>query len=119
MGHRFQVWLELTPDDSHATFRDWAGRLCNDFPATLTEEYPQGYHSGEKEYWTFRMGEGELLLMRKSGIGTALGGSDVALMVRIANHWSISERVGWRWFVWDSLESLRRLGVLSKRPGAP
>ena len=112
MGPRFEVWFELTSDDSHARFEELADRFCTDFDATITEQYPSGFHDGDKEYWTLLMDGKEFMLMRLRGAGTAIGGQGgnrIHELIQIANEMGVKKRVGWRWRLWEVSNAIRSM----------
>ena len=112
MGRGFGVWLELTSDDSHASFHDLARQLCAEFDGTIVEQYPPGIHDGEKEYWTLFLDGKNYLLMRLCGTGTALGcngGDHIRELVQIATRLGVRKRIGWRWLAWEASGFLRRI----------
>ena len=109
MGPKGALWLEFTLDDSRETFLALAGRLGREFGAVVTERYG-GQGNEDKEYWWLDVEGSSLLLMRKAGLGTALGGSvpeDVASLARLAGVFN-APRAGWRWLLWDLRSWLTR-----------
>ena len=99
LGPKGALWLEITLDDSREAFLALADRLCRDYGGTVTERVLEG--SADKEYWYLDLSGSSLLLMRKTGLGTALGGKapgDRECLERIAGAFG-ARRVGWRWRV--------------------
>jgi hypothetical protein len=90
-------WLEFGPDNRHATFVTIATRVARELGGTVVETLPNPADDG-KEYADIVVGQARLLLMRKAGLGIALGAAyrELSLMQRIAAVYGAECR-GWRW----------------------
>lgn len=103
LGPRWYAWLEFGPDNRHATFAAIGERAARDLGGTVAEVLPNTHDEG-KEYAEIVVGASRLLLMRKEGLGVALGAAyaDLPLLLRIAASVQAEYR-GWRWalyWVW-------------------
>ena len=108
LGPRGALWLELTLDDSRETFRSLCDRLCGEFGGVVTERGLEG--NWNKEYRWLDVHGSSLLLMRKTSLGTALGGQaprDLDVLLRISKAFG-ARKLGWRWRGWRLLAWLGR-----------
>jgi len=97
LGPGWYAWLEFGPDHRHDTFDAIGERVAHALGGTLAEVLPNPADAG-KEYAEVVVGEARLLLMRKAGLGIALGAAypDLPLLLRIAANVRADFR-GWRW----------------------
>jgi hypothetical protein len=97
LGPRWYAWLEFGPDNKHSTFVTIAQQVAVELGGTVIELLPNPSDDG-KEYLEIAVGSAQLLLMRKTGLGIALGAAypDVPLLLRIAKIYHAECR-GWRW----------------------
>jgi len=97
LGPRWYAWLEFGPDNRHATFVAIGERVAAELGGRFEEYLPNPADDG-KEYAKIVVGEACLLMMRKDGIGAALGAEcrDLPLLLRIAALYGAECR-GWRW----------------------
>ena len=110
MGPRGALWLELTLDGRREPFLSIRERLCREFGGVITERRLEG--SGDKEYTWIDVEGSSLLLMRKVGLGTALGGEapgDLDVLLRLARAFD-APLAGWRWSGWRLRSWLTRSG---------
>lgn len=82
--------------NQHATFAAIGERVARELGGTLAETLPNATDEG-KDYAEVVVGEARLLLMRKAGLGMALGAAypDLPLLLRIAAIFQADYR-GWR-----------------------
>ena len=97
LGPRWYAWLEFGPDSRHATFMAIGKRVAAELGGTFEEYLPNPSDDG-KEYAKVVVGGTCLLLMRRAGMGSALGAEcrDVPLLLRVALLYGAKRR-GWRW----------------------
>jgi hypothetical protein len=97
LGPRWYAWLEFGSDNRHTTFIALGERVAAELGGTLDVYFPNSADEG-KEYAQIVVGSATLLLMRKSGLGAALGAAyrDLPLLLRIASRYDAQFR-GWRW----------------------
>ena len=97
LGPGWYGWLEFGPDTRHATFAAIGERVAVELGGTVAEVLPNADDEG-KEYAEVVVGAARLLLMRKDGLGIALGAAypDLPLLLRIAAGVRAEDR-GWRW----------------------
>jgi hypothetical protein len=97
LGPGWYGWLEFGPDNRHATFAAIGDRVACELGGTVQALMPNRENEG-KEYADIVVGNSRLLLMRKTGIGIALGAAcpDLPLLLQIAALFQAECR-GWRW----------------------
>lgn len=97
LGPRWHGWLEFGPDNHRETFLSIGERAAALLGGRLEEILPNASDDG-KEYAKIVVGDANLLLMRKAGLGAALGAErrHVPLLLRVADLYG-AERRGWRW----------------------
>jgi len=113
LGPRWYAWLEFGPDNRHATFMAIGKRVAVELGGTFEEYLPNPSDDG-KEYAKVVVGGAFLLLMRRTGIGPALGAEchDLPLLLRIALLYGAEYR-GWRWPLYRLWQR-----VVARRPDA-
>ena len=112
MGPRGALWLEITADGRREPFLAIRERLCREFGGVVTERLLEG--SSDKEYTWIDVEGSSLLLMRKVGLGTALGGEaprDLDVLLRLARAYG-APLAGWRWGAWRLRSWLTGAGPL-------
>lgn len=97
LGPRWYAWLEFGLDNRHATFTAIGERVASELGGRL-EEYLPNPADGGKEYAKVVVDGACLLLMRKDGVGVALGGEyrDLPRLLKVAALYGARRR-GWRW----------------------
>ena len=111
LGPRWYGWLEFGPDHRHATFTAIGERVAKELGGKVVDILSNPDDDG-KEYAQVMVGPARLLLMRKDGLGAALGAAypDLPLLLQIATLVGAEYR-GWRWTlyrVWRRFVGIRR-----------